>query len=243
MADSIPYEMEVEGIGKVSFRRHPRTTRLSIRIKPLEGVQVLMPPHGTVNEALDFVRLKRDWIVQGLHQMARHEAGQTLFDEQSEFKTRSFQLKIEKADRSDVRLFLHDGVLLVQYPQHLPVQHPPIQEAIRYGIEEALRKAAQRHLPTRLQQLAQQYGFIYQGVFIKNLKSRWGSCSGVNNINLNLHLMRLPEALIDYVLLHELCHTREKNHGPRFWALLDRCTGGQARQLDKAMKDYRTRIY
>ena len=129
-----------------------------------------------------------------------------------------------------------NGILLVAYPEHHVVSNPIIQEAIRFGIEEALRVEAQAFLPGRLAWLAQQHQLRYNKVFIKNLKSRWGSCSAVNNINLNLHLMRLPDQLIDYVLLHELCHTREKNHGPNLWNTLNEVTNGKARELDKAMK-------
>lgn len=85
---------------------------------------------------------------------------------------------------------------------------------------EALRKEAKKILPQRLEELAKKHGFKYEKVAIKNAKTRWGSCSYRNNINLNLHLARLDSDLVDYVILHELCHTIEKNHSARFWALL-----------------------
>ena len=66
--------------------------------------------------------------------------------------------------------------------------------------------------------------------------------SYTNNINLNLHLMRLPEALRDYVILHELAHTIEKNHGAGFWRLLENICPG-SKHLDKQMKAYRISIY
>ena len=85
---------------------------------------------------------------------------------------------------------------------------------------EMLRKEAKAFLPVRLAQLAQQYGFSYNQVRIKHNVSNWGSCSSKGNINLNLNLMRLPEHLRDYVIVHELCHLRHLNHGPEFHALL-----------------------
>ena len=87
---------------------------------------------------------------------------------------------------------------------------------------EILRFKAKSYLPFRVDELSQKYNFKYGRVFVKNLRSRWGSCSAKNNINLNLHLMRLPLELIVYVILHELAHTREKNHGAGFYSLLQR---------------------
>lgn len=102
---------------------------------------------------------------------------------------------------------------------------------------EALRFEAKKILPDRVKELSQRHNLGYKKVFIKNLKSRWGSCSAENNINLNLHLMRLPEKLIDYVILHELAHTKEKNHGKNFWNLLSSLVF-DARELNRELKKY-----
>lgn len=99
------------------------------------------------------------------------------------------------------------------------------------------RQDARRRLVDRLNHLAGKYGFQYNRVFIKNQKTRWGSCSAQNNINLNVNLVRLPQELIDYTILHELVHTRIKNHGQRFWDQLDRLLG-DARKLDRALNEY-----
>jgi len=104
------------------------------------------------------------------------------------------------------------------------------------------RQAVRRRLVDRLNYLAVEYGFQYNRVFIKNQKTRWGSCSGKNNINLNLNLVRLPDELIDYTILHELVHTRIKNHGQRFWAQLDRLLG-DARKLDRALNEYNVLLF
>lgn len=88
-----------------------------------------------------------------------------------------------------------------------------------------LRARAKAELPSRLKELADRYGFSYNRVTIKHNSTNWGSCSARNNINLNLNLMRLPQVLRDYVLLHELCHLRHHDHGEAFHLLLEHlCT-------------------
>lgn len=103
---------------------------------------------------------------------------------------------------------------------------------------EELRKQAKEVLPSRLAQLAALYGFEYSGVRIKHNVSNWGSCSTNKNINLNLNLMRVPEEVRDYVILHELCHLRYMNHGPEFHRLLESvCPDHKA--LAKQLKEYK----
>jgi predicted metal-dependent hydrolase len=100
------------------------------------------------------------------------------------------------------------------------------------------RTTARKHLIDRLNYLSQKHGFNYNRVFIKNQKTRWGSCTGKNNINLNINLVRLPDELIDYTILHELIHTRIKNHSRRFWDQMDKLVG-DAKKLDSQLSKYR----
>ena len=235
--------IDIKGVGPVLFQASKRAKRLSIKLKPFEPVKVVVPFDMHPKEALGFVEANKSWILKNMVKVKEKENDLTIFDENTHFKTHSFVLCIRKSKLSQMRMQLKGGVLLVEYPELINVKSAVVQDNIRYGIEEALRLSAKNYLPKRLYHLAQKHGFSYNRVFIKNLKSRWGSCSHVNNINLNLHLMRLPDHLIDSVLLHELCHTVEKNHGKGFWALMDQVTGGCAKRLDKEMKEYRTVIY
>ena len=86
---------------------------------------------------------------------------------------------------------------------------------------EAMRRQAKDLLPVRLSLLASRYGFEYNRVTIKHNSTNWGSCSARGNINLNLNIVRLPEVLQDYILLHELCHLRHQDHGHAFHLLLE----------------------
>ena len=101
-----------------------------------------------------------------------------------------------------------------------------------------MRKEARRILPVRTAELATRFGFTYSGVKIQSGKTRWGSCSRGRNINLSLYLMLLPGRLIDYVILHELCHTKEMNHSDRFWQWMDRVTDSKSSELRKELKKY-----
>ena len=103
---------------------------------------------------------------------------------------------------------------------------------------ERLRAEAKAALPPRLAEPAARYGFTYNKVRIKHNSSNWGSCSELGNINLNLNLMRLPEHLRDYVMLHELCHLRYLNHGPEFHALLESVCPGH-RALNRELRSYK----
>ena len=103
---------------------------------------------------------------------------------------------------------------------------------------EALRAQAKATLPPRLAELAQQHGFTYNRVSIKNSLTRWGSCSSLGNINLNLRVVTLPQELQDLVMLHELCHLKYLNHGPQFHALLESVCPGH-RELARQLRDYR----
>ena len=100
------------------------------------------------------------------------------------------------------------------------------------------RDEARKVLADRVRELARAHGFTYNRIFIKSQRTLWGSCSGRNNINLNVNLLRLPEALRDYVILHELVHTRHKNHSKAFWCELDRYVG-DGKALQRQLRNFR----
>jgi hypothetical protein len=101
------------------------------------------------------------------------------------------------------------------------------------------RKAAAVALKDRTSELAARFNFSYRRVSVRAQRTRWGSCSRDNNINLNIQLMRLPDDLRDYVILHELTHTKVKNHSREFWGMLDQFVPG-AKAFDRRLRSYHT---
>lgn len=122
-------------------------------------------------------------------------------------------------------------IRIIEVPAGFSVPNVVSQKALRDVLVEVLREEAKILLPQKLSYFSDQYGFHFHKVTIKHNSSNWGSCSRAGNINLNLNLIRLPEPLCDYVLLHELCHLKEPNHGPRFHALLERLCLSNIRHL------------
>lgn len=92
----------------------------------------------------------------------------------------------------------------------------------RVALRRWLLRAARKHLLPRLAALSHTAGLPYARATVRLARSRWGSCARTGAIALSARLLFLPPALVDYVLMHELCHTRELNHSPAFWALVAR---------------------
>ena len=99
------------------------------------------------------------------------------------------------------------------------------------------RVSARKILIPRLKYLAEKHGFKYNRVALRNQKTRWGSCSSKNNINLNINLASLPQELMDYVILHELTHIKIKNHSKDFWNHLEKHIPNPKKQ-NKKLKNY-----
>ena len=122
--------------------------------------------------------------------------------------------------------------------QRMQIQRQNQQDQPLLELSAGEKRNAKKHLIQRLDYLADKYGFTYNRIFIKNQRTRWGSCSSKDNISLNMKLVRLSLEMQDYVILHELVHTKHKNHSKKFWQAMDKLVG-DSKQLRKQMRKYR----
>ena len=233
--------IELNEIGSVLIKKNQRAKYLSVSIRPGKGVVITIPYYVSYAEGERFAHEKADWIKAHLEKIKKSGHGLIVFDENTEFFTKKHKLELHRHSENNVKFIQTESLLKIYYPHDIDIKSSRMQKTIRVIIEYTLRDEALKYLPQRLDFLSQKINIPYNRVFIKNIKSRWGSCSAKNNINLSIHLMRLPDHLIDYVILHELAHVVVKNHSKHFWQVLDKITG-DAKLYDNELKKYRINI-
>jgi predicted metal-dependent hydrolase len=221
-------------LGAITLRTSARAKRYSLKVSK-NTIVATMPVWGDEKILLDFINNSRRRLLDAL---AKLVARRILLSDTSEIQTNTFKLHIFRADGDKVRMNLQNGILHIACPHNTDFNNEAVQQLLQDLLKKALLHEAKRVLPERLKTLAERHGFSYTHLRIGNAKKRWGSCSIKRNINLSLSLMLLPDRLIDYVILHELCHTVEMNHGERFWKRLDAVTSNQARALSRELRSY-----
>lgn len=223
--------VEIEGIGPVVLAKRRGTRNLRLSIRPDGRVRVGMPRWAPYSAGIDFARSRRDWIQVHLASNSPvlladgHRIG------------KSYRLQIVNqpaAQRTSTRVAANLISISSPHPHH----SSHVQRAAQIACERALRREADRLLNQRLTKLASDHGFTYSGIKVKRLTSRWGSCSDKKLITLNYFLVQLPWHLIDYVIVHELAHTRHLDHSREFWQTVEAILP-DAKLLLREIKNYR----
>jgi len=227
---------ELNQFGTISYKRSLRASRIAVRILP-GGLVVTLPVTKSPADANAFILSISERILHK-QQRVRLRNQNTLLTEDQGYNTLTFKATLKKGNRKDVFFQFQHNVLSIEYPREADLSSTVVQQACWKGIHYFMKKEAKRILPGRVEQLAQIHGFSFKDVKIQSGKTRWGSCSGKKNINLSFYLMMLSPELVDYVILHELCHTVEMNHGDRFWKLMDKVTDGKTERYRRELKKY-----
>ncbi len=232
MSDSLfqPHEWREH----LTLRRSARAKRVRLRIEPSGGVELVVPKGFESRLLPDLLDRHEEWVVENLRRLG-NEAPLRRINAPSEIRLSAI------GDEWQVNYLADDGgrygcrekgngVLQVSGGEHW-------QKALRRWL---LRQGKQ-YLSPWLQEVSRETGLPYKDVSIRLQRSRWGSCSAQRRINLNAALLFLPPEQVRYLMLHELCHTRQMNHSPKFWntvagyepdyRMLDRSLRKAVRQL------------
>ncbi len=199
---------------------HKRRDSRSVRIRM--GVNGRLVATAPVYTPLLFIRQVVNASRDELRKITQHPSAPTVYgDGQAIGKSHSLAV-VATSMVTEPTTEISRQKLLVYLPPNTSLESQEVQQRIRTTVIAILRKEAKARLPGRLKHLAATYGFSYSKIRFSHASGRWGSCSSEGTISLNIALMKLPDELIDYVLIHELCHTRHMNHSDAFWREVER---------------------
>jgi predicted metal-dependent hydrolase len=215
-------EAELEWQLRVS--RRARYARL--RIQPFGGLEVVIPPRFPRHQIEGLVAEHAAWARQQLARQAQLRDNIRLPSTLSlDFDNSVTTIRYPNAE------FFRQGDLFTESDEdcidiRARQQRPAIRELRRF-----IRRRALARLPPLLEQISQETGLGYSRLHIRSQKTRWGSCSSRGNISLNDQLLFLSRDTVEYLMVHELCHTRQLNHSRAFWKLVEsHCPGYRAQE-------------
>lgn len=238
------YTLEVEPYGTVEVTENVRSRRLSLRL--ITGkFRVTVPPKTQPKIILDFFARNKERIDNFLKRVEKTREIKTaiIFKPGVEFHTRQRELVfVLQPGKEKIRpAQITQNKMTVYYTAETNIEGENFQRFVHKVIDASLKNEAMHYLPGRTATLAAQHGLKFDHVDLRNMTSQWGSCSTKGRICLNIQLMRLPDELIDMVILHELTHTLHMDHSKAFYADLNRFLGGRLNELEKEMKKYSSR--
>lgn len=227
-------EFEDPELGKIIVRTHSKARHIILRARE-DAVYITVPPGYSEKELEGIIAKYRSRLIEKVNKTARRQ-----IDLNYRIEADFFKLSLTGGNQEKFLAHSQLGIMTIVCPPTARFEDEELQQWLRKVIEESLRKNARITLAARLKELSEQHRLPFNSVKINASKGRWGSCSARKDINLSFYLLLLPGHLIDYVLLHELSHTIEMNHGEPFWKLLDQLTGGKALALRKELRKYKT---
>lgn len=219
---------------RLVIRTRRGARNLSFRVKE-DGLYITVPPYCKTTAILEALETFRPKLLAQYQQLQQKPLN---FD--FVIDAPCFKLRLIPSCGNCFSVSEQEEKWVIACPRNVDFADVHTQQLLRAAIVRALKKRAAMYLPPLLDYWSRTYCLPYRQVRITGARSRWGSCTATKSIRLSCYLLLLPSHLIDYVLLHELAHTREMNHGPAFWELLDRLTHQQALQLRRELHRFRS---
>jgi predicted metal-dependent hydrolase len=200
--------------GKITIRRSANASQVKLRVASDGKLRASLPLYAPLFLVKRLVKSSRAEIRDLLK---RSDSGTKYEPGMEVGKSHTLIVKptaTTKVTRSKNQIIVH-------LAEQDSLDDPEVVRLIKDMVIKVLRREAKGFLPRRVKYIADKYGFEYQTIRFSHASSRWGSCSSKGTLSLNIALMKLPFELIDYVLVHELAHTKQMNHSPEFWAIVE----------------------
>jgi predicted metal-dependent hydrolase len=192
-----------------SIRRSARARRVRVTVDHATGVEVVLPRRARMDEAQAAVAELRPWIERRLREVERTRAAVAARGSTVPYLDQTLTLVVQpgrtRVHRRGTELLVPEG------PACLP------------ALERFYRRSAQAEISARLDRACARTGTSYERLSIRGQTSRWASCSRSGTMSFNWRLLLAPEAVLDYVVWHEVCHLEVMDHSPRFWNLVAQC--------------------
>ncbi len=161
--------------------------------------------------------IKKQWLKiekqKKLRPKFNYQTGDTFY-----YFGEKVNLIVNPSDKKKPNIKIRDDQMIITL--HRQISKDDGVRAVKKAIENFYRKKAEEVVHDRLQFFNEHYKFKYNRVTLRNQKTRWGSCSYLKNLNFNWRLIMAPIEVMDYVVVHELCHLKEMNHSKRYWSLV-----------------------
>ncbi len=223
--------IDVPGVGPVTFTKYQRSRSIRIRISG-HNILVTLPKWTPYIAAQKFVESRREWIVAKKAPKANYYDGMKL--------GKTHTLSIKRGGET-ITSRVNQTHVSVVIPLNDRLDSVRVTDRITAAVVRALKKQATEYLPKRIDWFAQAGDYRVNSLSFKKLKSRWGSCSHNQDITFNVFLMQLPWEIIDYVIVHELAHTKHLNHSQSFWLEVSKLAPNYKR-VRKQLKAYQPHI-
>lgn len=226
--------IEVPDIGTIFITKKRGQRSMRLRVDARGQIQVSMPWLAPRVQAVRFVKSKLEWI--------REQQSETSFTPYSGMLFGKTQQLVIRQNSDKVRAEQDGKHLIVHFEGSYDPTDIVDVTKIEKAMMRSLRTEAEKILLPRLTELAELYGYTFASSSIKHVVGRWGSCDSNRHIVLSIFLIQLPIEMIDYVIIHELAHTKHMNHSPEFWETVAAMCP-EYKLIRKEMKGLRPKIY
>ncbi len=218
-----------------TIRESAKAKQARLQISARHGLEVIIPQGFDQQQIPGLLQQKQQWIHQVFRQL-QSRVSQVAPAGQGPFPTEIDLKAVDQIWQITYYTTASTQIKLTQHPQHLILQGAVHEgQACHDLLQHWLMGQGHYHFKPWLNQLAQQLNLSFQKLSVRRQKTRWGSCSSKQTISLNYKLLCLPSTLVNYVLIHELCHLVHPNHSKQFWDLVGRYEP-RYRQLDQELR-------